>query len=309
MTTSRRNAIATASWIGILGNGLLSASKIVIGILSGSLAVIGDGIDSATDILISIMTLLVSGIVSKPPDAKFAWGYEKADTIATKALSFIIFFAGMQMIYTTATSLLSGTVRALPSMAALWVTLLSMAGKYILSLIQFRFGRKTGSAMLMANAKNMRNDILISFSVLLGLFFTFILELPILDTLAGLCIGVYIVKTAWDIFMESNVTLMDGIQDESVYNRIFESIEKIPGVFNPHRVKSRQIGSLYEIVLDIEVDGKMTLHEAHEKADEVERSIRENIDNIYDIMVHVEPLGRGSCDEKFGLDSHNKSCP
>lgn len=307
MTRTREQSIAMASWIGILGNGLLSVSKIVIGTISGSLAVIGDGIDSATDIIISILTLLIAGIVSKPPDARYAWGYEKADTIATKVLSFIIFFAGMQMIFTTGKSLLSGAVREMPSALAIWVTVFSIAGKYALAIIQLKIGKKTASSMLIANAQNMRNDVLISLSVLAGLIFTFVFRLPIIDTLAGLGVGAYIIKSAWDIFMDSNITLMDGIKDPTVYSRIFESIEKIPGVYNPHRVKSRQIGTLYEIVLDIEVDGHLSLREAHEKAEEVERSIRQSIDNIYDIVVHVEPLGLGSCDEKFGLDCHHKS--
>jgi len=307
MIRTKQQSIVLASWIGILGNGFLSVAKITIGILSGSLAVIGDGIDSASDIIISVLTLLIAGIVSKPPDARYAWGYEKADMIATKVLSFVIFFAGMQMIFITGKNLLTGTERELPSLLAVWVTVLSIFGKYALSVVQLSIGKKTSSSMLIANAKNMRNDVLISISVLVGLIFTFVLKLPIIDTLAGLAVGTYIVKSAWDIFMDSNIALMDGIKDPSIYNRIFESIEKIPGVFNPHRVKSRQIGSLYEIVLDIEVDGHLSLQEAHEKAEEVEKSIRKSIDNIYDIVVHVEPLGLGSCDEKFGLDNHHKS--
>jgi cation diffusion facilitator family transporter len=307
MTRTKQQSIVLASWIGILGNGFLSVAKITIGIFSGSLAVIGDGIDSASDIIISVLTLLIAGIVSKPPDARYAWGYEKADMIATKVLSFVIFFAGMQMIFITGKNLLTGVERELPSMLAVWVTVISICGKYALSIVQLRIGKKTSSPMLIANAQNMRNDVLISISVLVGLIFTFVLKLPIIDTLAGLAVGTYIVKSAWDIFMDSNIALMDGIKDPTIYNRIFESIEKIPGVFNPHRVKSRQIGSLYEIVLDIEVDGHMSLQEAHEKAEEVEKSIRKSIDNIYDIVVHVEPLGLGSCDEKFGLDNHHKS--
>ncbi|MDD4032616.1 MAG: cation diffusion facilitator family transporter [Bacteroidales bacterium] len=306
MTRTKQQSIVLASWIGILGNGFLSAAKITIGIFSGSLAVIGDGIDSASDIIISVLTLLIAGIVSKPPDARYAWGYEKADMIATKVLSFVIFFAGMQMIFITGKNLLTGAERELPSMLAVWVTIISICGKYTLSIVQLRIGKKTSSPMLIANAQNMKNDVLISISVLVGLIFTFVLKLPMIDTLAGLAVGGYIVKSAWDIFMDSNIALMDGIKDPSIYNRIFESIEKIPGVFNPHRVKSRQIGSLYEIVLDIEVDGHMSLQEAHEKAEEVEKSIRKNIDNIYDIVVHVEPLGLGSCDEKFGLDNNHK---
>lgn len=102
--------------------------------------------------------------------------------------------------------------------------------------------------------------------------------------------------------MDSNVELMDGVKDVNVYNKIFEAVEKVPGAGNPHRVRSRMVGNLYLITLDIEVDPQMTLMRAHEIADEVEKSIEDSIDNIYDILVHVEPAGKCQTDEKFGID-------
>ena len=74
------------------------------------------------------------------------------------------------------------------------------------------------------------------------------------------------------------------------------------GAHNPHRVRSRQIGNMYMIALDIEVDGTISVTEAHRIANEVERSIKARIDNIYDIVVHVEPEGVHHDAEKFGID-------
>ena len=83
---------------------------------------------------------------------------------------------------------------------------------------------------------------------------------------------------------------------------IFEAVEKVPGACNPHRVRSRQIGNMYMIVLDIETDGELTLNEAHEIANNVEVSIKQNIENVYDIVVHIEPIGKHHSEEKFGLN-------
>jgi cation diffusion facilitator family transporter len=156
--------------------------------------------------------------------------------------------------------------------------------------------------MLIANAKNMRNDVIISVSVLLGLFFTFILRLPVLDSITGLIVSFFIIRSSVCIFMDSNVELMDGVKDTSVYNKIFEAIERVPGATNPHRVRSRLIGNLYMIDLDVEADGNISLSEAHNIADAIEQSIKESIENIYDIVVHVEPLGKQHAVEKFGID-------
>ncbi|WP_321332269.1 cation diffusion facilitator family transporter [uncultured Bacteroides sp.] len=298
----REKILIQASWVSIIGNAILSVLKMGIGLFAGSLAVLGDGIDSATDVVISIVTLITARIVSRPPNSNYAYGYEKADSVATKVLSFVIFFAGIQMLISTGKSIIFAEPRELPSVIAIYVTILSMFGKLGLAYYQFHQGKLAESSMLIANAKNMRNDVIISSGVLLGLLFTFVLNMPILDSITGLLISIYIIKSSIDIFLESNVVLMDGVKDTSVYKKIFEAVEQVPGASNPHRVRSRQIGNLYMIVLDIEIDGDLTLNEAHDIANEVEQGIKSSIANVYDIVVHLEPQGKHHEEEKFGLN-------
>lgn len=300
--TSRKNILIRTSWVSTIGNAILSASKIIVGILAGSLAVLGDGIDSATDVIISIVMIFTARIMNRPPSKKYVFGYEKAESIATKILSLVIFYAGMQMMLSSVKSIFSDEMKEIPSTIAIYVTLFSIVGKLLLALYQYKQGKKINSSMLTANAVNMRNDVIISCGVLLGLIFTFIFRLPILDSITGLVISLFIVKSSVSIFMDSNVELMDGVKDINVYNKIFEAVEKVADVGNPHRVRSRMIGNLYMISLDIEVDPQMTITQAHEIADAVEKSIKNSIDNVYDILVHVEPAGKCQTDEKFGID-------
>ena len=299
---SREKILIRTSWISTIGNAVLSVSKIIVGLLAGSLAVLGDGIDSATDVIISVVMIFTARIMSRPPSKKYVFGYEKAESIATKILSLVIFYAGMQMLLSSVESIFSDEVKEIPSAIAIYVTDFSIAGKLLLALYQYKQGKKINSSMLTANAINMRNDVIISSGVLLGLIFTFIFKLPILDSITGLIISLFIIKSSVGIFMDSNVELMDGVKDVNIYNKIFEAVEKVPGAGNPHRVRSRMIGNLYNITLDIEVDPQMTLMQAHEIADAVEKSIENSIDNVYDILVHVEPAGKCQTDEKFGID-------
>ena len=299
---SREKILIRTSWISTIGNAVLSVSKIIVGLLAGSLAVLGDGIDSATDVIISVVMIFTARIMSRPPSKKYVFGYEKAESIATKILSLVIFYAGMQMLFSSVESIFSDEVKEIPSAIAIYVTVFSIAGKLLLALYQYKQGKKINNSMLTANAINMRNDVIISSGVLLGLIFTFIFKLPILDSITGLIISLFIIKSSVGIFMDSNVELMDGVKDVNIYNKIFEAVEKVPGAGNPHRVRSRMIGNLYNITLDIEVDPQMTLMQAHEIADAVEKSIENSIDNVYDILVHVEPAGKCQTDEKFGID-------
>lgn len=297
----REGLIIRASWVSTIGNAVLSASKIFAGLWAGSLAVLGDGIDSATDVVISLVMLLTARIMNRPPSRKYVYGYAKAEGIATKILSLVIFYTGIRMLITSGRGLLSDGVREMPGALTIWVTVFSIVGKLLLALYQYRAGRKAGSSMLTANAANMRNDVLISCGVLLGLVFTFILRMPVLDAVAGLVISLFVLRSAIMIFMDSSVELMDGVTDEQVYNRIFEAVGRVSGAGNPHRVRSRQVGGMYIISLDIEADGSISLDEAHAIANRVEDSIRGTVDNVYDIVVHVEPVGACHSGEKFGI--------
>jgi cation diffusion facilitator family transporter len=294
-----------ASWIGIAGNSLLAILKILIGFISGSFAVIGDGIDTATDVLTYIITLITARIISKPPDPKYPYGYKKAETAATKILAFIIFFAGAELFLSTLRQLISGELREMPGMLAIYVTVLSILGKAFLAYWQFRIGKRINSQMIIANASNMRNDVMISSSVLLGLIFTFVFKMPVFDSITAMAVSIWIIKVAFDIYKESNLEMMDGLKDTTIYNKIFQSVEEVEGAYNPHRIRVRKISELFLIALDIEVDKDTKVSDAHLIAKQVEIRLKVNIDNIFDILIHIEPLGNVEGDESVGISKEN----
>lgn len=297
----RTRLIRLASYTGIAGNLLLATLKILTGLYAGSLAVLGDGIDTSTDIATSIITLVASRIMIKPPDLEHPYGHTRAETVATKLLSFIIFFAGAQLILSTLRRLFAGEPLQMPDPVAIYVTLASIAGKALLALSQAHIGKKTQSSMLMANGKNMQSDILISSAVLVGLVLTRLLQIPVLDSVAALLVGLWILRTAYGIFMETSLELMDGLKDPTIYPVIFQAVDSVSGAVNPHRTRVRKLANMYIIDLDIEVEGTLSVHRAHGIAARVEKTIKERLDNVYDVVVHVEPLGNVEQDERFGL--------
>lgn len=296
----RTRIIKKAGWIALTGNLALSASKIAIGMIAQSLAVLSDGIDSATDVLISIMTLVAGRVSSKPGDREHPYGHGRAETIVSAIISFIVFFAGAQIFFNALGEIMKNQTVAMPSPMALWVTVVSIAGKLGLSWSQFHYGKKSGSMMLMANGKNMRGDVVTSAGVLVGLALTFLTGIPMLDKVLAMAVALWILKNAIQIFMEANTELMDGTKDNSPYQGLFAAIAKIPAAGNPHRVRLRKMGSMIVADMDIEVDPSMSVQEAHKIAIEVEKSIKSEIPEIYDIIIHIEPKGNVE-EEKFGL--------
>jgi len=297
----RIKAIKIASWIGIGGNAFLALLKLFTGIFANSLSVFADGIDSSGDVLISSITLYIATLIAKPPSLKFPYGYAKAETNATNALSFIIFFAGAQLAITSARRLLSPETHELPGKIAIVVLCISIVGKLFLAWQQYRVGKKVCSNMLMANAKNMQGDVLISATVLVGLISTHVFKMPILDPIAALLVSFWIIWVAVRIFIETNVELMDGNVDKEVYEKVFHLTESIAGVVNPHRMRIRKIGPKKMINIDIEVDGKITLAEAHRIAHDVEAKIKNSMDDVFDVAIHMEPHGEHLEEKELGI--------
>jgi cation diffusion facilitator family transporter len=237
--------------------------------------------------------------MNKPPNYKYPYGYNRAEAVATKALSFVIFFAGAQLFLSTLVRIIKNEPHAIPSLLAIYVTIFSIVSKAGLAFYQFGVGKKIKSNMIIANAKNMRNDILISLSVLLGLIFTQILHLSILDLITAMAVSIWIMKAGFGIFMETSRELMDGVDNPEIYYKIFDAVEEA-GAVHPHRVRIRKHSNLYTVGLDIEVDGTLSIDEGHKIAKKVEDNIKKKVENIYDVMVHVEPSGNIE-KEKYGL--------
>lgn len=304
--SDKTKLIRVAAIVAISGNAFLAALKLVIGAISGSGALLGDGIDSSTDVFIGIVTLVIVRIISKPADAEHPWGHGRAETVATAFLSFIIFVAGAQLIISSVSSLISGQEPAVPSAIAFVATLISIAGKILLAWCQHYLGKRADSAMIKANAKNMVGDVLISLGVLAGLIISTLTGFAYADTIIAILIGAWILRTAIGIFLESNLELMDGNNDKEPYHIIVESVNAVEGASNPHRARMRHIAGFWDIDLDIDVNPNCTVVEAHKIASQVEKEIKRRLENVFDIMIHVEPLGDDAA-EAYGLSEDEMS--
>lgn len=295
--------IRYAAIIALTGNAVLAVLKITAGLISRSGALVGDGIDSSTDVFISIITLVVVKILSKPADAGHPWGHRRAESIATAFLSFLIFFAGAQLIINSLSSLIAGIYTPFPSAFAIVVLIISIVGKILLAFSQYILGKRANSAMIKANAKNMAADVLISLGVLAGFAIAYLTGSGHTDSIIALLIGVWIIKTAIGIFIETNIELMDGNNDIKQYRIIVEAVNAVEGASNPHRARMRHIAGFWDIDLDIDVNPKIPVIEAHKIASRVENEIKNRLDTVFDIVIHIEPCGDDT-DEAYGLSEN-----
>ncbi|KAF2959652.1 MULTISPECIES: cation diffusion facilitator family transporter [unclassified Thermotoga] len=298
----RHEEIKKGAWIGIFGNAVLAALKILVGLLTGSYAILADGIDTSTDIFTSFVILLSSRISGKPPDETHPYGHERAETIASKIISFVMFYAGASLLVESVKRLVEQEFSLELTLTAFIVVGISVAGKTFLFLYKLSLGRRLNSLATISDALNMRNDIMISGTVLAGMFAMKTFGWWWLDSLLAIFVSILILRTSFSVFYEAAYELMDGMKrtELDMYDDIFVVLERFPNVHNPHRMRIRRVGTKYFIEMDIEVDGKMSVKDAHELTVKIRKEMMRRRDDIEDVTIHVEPLGNVE-EEGFGL--------
>lgn len=296
---ARAGVIKKASLVGIVVNAGIAAVKIGVGFLSGSLALIADGFDSSTDVLTSVISFFAARLMNRPPDKEHPYGHGKVEPIAGKLISFVIFSVGFQIALTSVSQIKEGgqTPLSLPAVAAAG---LSIACKLFLWIYKYVLAKKSSSLLLMADAKNMRGDVVLSATVLTALLAGRFLNLPVLDSVAALAVSIWIMGVAFNLFREFSVELMDGHTEMEDYRAVIDAVSEVEGVANPHKIRIRKTGEMFYVDLDIEVDGRLSVAAGHRIAMDAEEAVRKSLENIADVMVHVEPKGNREC-ESFGI--------
>ena len=302
----KASIVKRASLIALVGNIFIFFSKLMVAYLTSSLSILGDAIDSGADIVIAVMSLIVSFVIKMPQNKKYPYGKVRFESIASLVLSLIIIMIGLQLMLSSIKKLIFPSINGIEErfkMLSILVIISSIVLKLLLALNQFFLAKKAKSSIILANAKNMSNDVLLSSSVLIGISCTYYFNLVILDAIVATLIALLIIKSGFSLFWELHVELMDGNNNHFLYKKLFAIIDEMPDVYNPHRARIRKMAHLFDISFDIELDANKTLLEAHTIVEELTKKIKQNIENVYDVVIHMEPYGHINNEEEgFGLN-------
>ena len=291
---TREQEIYRVTIWGSICNALLVAFKFIAGFFGNSSAMIADAVHSLSDFLTDILVIVFVRISAKPQDKSHDYGHGKYETIASFIIALGLFAVAIGIIVSGVKKFaawLNGADLEAPKQIALWAALLSIVLKEILFQYTIRRGKAIESQALVANAWHHRSDAISSIGAALGIGGALLLgqRWTVLDPLASIVVGAMLVKTSIDLLRGSMNDLTDSSLPEETEQEILDIIRSVPEVYDPHNLRTRRIGNHIAIEVHIRMDGAMPLHEAHDKASEIERLLRERFGKHTHVNIHTEP--------------------
>ena len=294
MTNSREKTIYKVTAVGSAVNVVLTIFKFVAGIVGRSSAMVADAVHSLSDLLTDIIIIVFVKVASKPIDRTHEYGHGKFETLATMIIGFILFIVGIGIMVSGVKDCIAffhGDVGEKPRMIALIAAVLSIVLKEAVFRYTLAQGRKVNSPVLVANAWHHRSDAFSSIATLVGVAGSMFLGEKglILDPLAAILVSFYICKSGYDVFKPSIDELLEKSLPAQTENEIRQILRSVPGIDSVHRLQTRRIGSQIAIEVHAEMDGTLTLAEAHEIASNAEAKIKKKFGNKTHIGIHMEP--------------------
>lgn len=291
---SRTNKITFVTLVGSVVNALLTAFKIVAGIIGHSAAMVADGVHSLSDLLSDVVVLVFVRISGKGRDKNHDYGHGKFETFATLIISLMLLVVGANLMSSGIASIkkiLGGESVEAPGMIALWAALLSIVSKEILYRYTAVQGRKLDSPMMVTNAWHHRSDALSSVGSLLGIGGAILLgdKFVILDPLAGCVISIFIIVMAVRMSIPAIKELLDVSLPDEMEDEIERTAKGVPGVVDLHELKTRREGPGIVLEGHLVLHSDISLEQAHSISKQVERALRDRFGDSTQISLHLEP--------------------
>jgi len=290
----RSREIYRVTLLGGVVNVVLLVFKFVAGILGHSAAMVADAVHSLSDFITDVIVIVFVRISSKPKDKSHDYGHGKYETLAMTIIGIALLAAAIGIIYGGALKIadwLGGQQLEAPGTLALWAALLSVVLKEAVYRYSMLKARKLNSQAVEANAWHHRSDALSSVGTAIGIGGAIFLgqRWTVLDPLTSVIVGAFIVKVAIELLARGIGDLLEQSLPDEIETEILQLAATVPGISEPHDLRTRRIGDHYAIELHILVDGDIPLREAHDRASEVEQLLRNHYGDDTHVVVHVEP--------------------
>jgi cation diffusion facilitator family transporter len=266
---------------------VLSAVKITVGIAAHSVALVSDGFESAADILMSGLVLFGLWVAAKPADDDHPYGHGRFEILTGLAIGAILATAGAGICWR---ALAGRNDQHTPELFAIWPLLGASVLKAVLWVTKRRIGKRSGSAALSADAWNDAVDMFSGIVALIAVLLA--VEYPVMkaaDHWGGFAVGLFVIFFGLRVVRETALQLMDTMPEGERMVEIRRVAVGVPGALGIEKCFARKTGLRYHVDLHLEVDPELTVRASHDIATAVRIAIKNDVDWVEDVLVHVEP--------------------
>lgn len=302
---SRYREIRKVTLIGSAVDLSLGVVKLIVGFLANSQALIADGVHSLSDLATDFMVLFAAKHGSRDADEEHPYGHGRFETLATVALGIALIVVAAGIAWDAVDRLFNPEELLQPGMFALMVALVSVGAKEWTYHYTMHLARKLKSNMLKANAWHSRSDAISSVVVVIGVAGT-MAGLEYLDSVAAVLVGAMIAKIGWDLAWQSVHELVDTALEPERVNVIRQEILGVGGVRKLHMLRTRMMGGEALVDVHVIVDPKLSVSEGHFIGEMVRKHLIDGVDEVSDVMVHVDSEDDEKMKPSLGLPSRSQ---
>jgi cation diffusion facilitator family transporter len=289
MITERNRRLFHVTALGLLVNLVLCVVKILAGILGRSQAVLADGIHSVSDAATDIAVLIGIRYWSEPADRRHPYGHGRLEILISLGLAILLLVVAAGLILNALFSLREKQL-AKPGWIAFYAALISLISKEILYRWTVREGTRLKSPAVIANAWHHRSDALSSLPAVCAVAGARISpDWGFLDHLGSVVVSFFIVQASWRIGWQAVQRLMDSGAPPEIVERIRFLACELANVADVHAIRTRHLGQGWSVDLHMLVDGRISVREGHDIAEQAKTKLLHNGPDILDVVVHVEP--------------------
>lgn len=270
-------------------NFVLSVMKVVIGFIGKSSALLADGVHSFSDLLTDIVAIFGNILSGKPEDKEHPYGHGRLEYLTSVLIGILVLAIGLVLIRNVSTS-----KTEIPSKIVIIVSLFTIIAKYMLSRYLILKGRIYDNQILVSSGKESAADVYSSMIVLVA---SILMQLKDIwhgfiytDKIAGIIVGIFIVRTGFNIIKE-NINVLIGLQenDTDYYDEVKSIILKNKNIKRIDSLIIMKYGYYYTLTLEVSMDADLTLQEAHDEVEKIEKDLQKYNERTKYINIHMNP--------------------
>lgn len=274
--------------ISLAATGCLLVVKLVVGLLSGSIAVLSDAVDSGTDLAAGTAALLSVRVASQPADEEHPYGHGKVESMSAAVAATIVGVGGGFVVFQAVRRLLGDSPDIDVGISLAAMTAVAVVN-VLLAFFMRREAKRSHSLALTAESTHLQTNVVQAGAIVSGLVLVGVTGEKVFDPVVALGLAAYMGFTAIGLVRTAMEEIMDTAlppEDLRVIHDVL--VEHQADIRGFHRLRTRRSGSMRHVDMHLLVDPQRTMEELHPVTESIDSEIEARLPGAV-VVIHLEP--------------------